>query len=365
VISFETEYSCIAVTGLHRGENPQSGSATIRSIRRIYPSIKIVGLCYDPMESGIYSKEYDYADETYLLPLPYKGHDVLYDRLRDILLISKFDLVIPCLDSEIENFINIKNRLRDVGVSVILPTKISHNLRSKLNLPNFCKVNGISIPDTQIVNNINEAYSFAENYGYPIYVKGRFYEAHLAYSFQQIEEYFQKIRSVWGLPIIVQQCLLGEEYNVIGLGDGKGSISEYCQIRKLLRTSTGKGFAGVVILDPILKKLSEKIINKLSWKGPFELEFIKPSHASYYLLEINPRFPAWVDFPSQLGCNLPAKLIAMFEGKKEELSQHCKPGNIFVRHCIDIAGDMSEFADLCIDGVKTSNPNSLSSKISQ
>lgn len=362
---FETKYNCVAVTGLHRGENPQSGSAIIRSIRRAYPSIKIIGLCYDPMESGIYSKEYDYADESYLLPLPFKGHDILYDRLKDILLISKFDLVIPCLDSEIENFINIKNRLNKIGVSVILPTSISHNLRSKLNLPSFCKDNGINVPDTQVVNNIDEAYYFAEKNGYPFYVKGRFYEAHLAYSLQQIEEYFLKIRSVWGLPVIVQQCLLGEEYNVIGLGDGKGSISEYCQIRKLLRTSTGKGFAGVVILDPILKKISQKIIKKLNWIGPFELEFIKPSHASYYLLEINPRFPAWVDFPSQLGCNLPAKLISMLEGNKEELSKHCKPGNIFVRHCIDIAGDMSELADLCIDGVKISKPSSFSSKICQ
>jgi carbamoyl-phosphate synthase large subunit len=34
----------VAVTGLHRGDNPQPGASVIRSLRRLYPDLGIVGL---------------------------------------------------------------------------------------------------------------------------------------------------------------------------------------------------------------------------------------------------------------------------------------------------------------------------------
>lgn len=347
-----SQYSCVAVTGLHRGDNPQSGSATIRSIRRAYPDMKIIGLCYDPMESGVYSNEHDNADEMYLLPLPFMGPRALLERLKDIILISKIDMIIPCLDSEIDNYIAIKVELLNLGVAIHLPSKKSHRLRSKAYLPKLCGAIQVNVPDTCVVNNISDAYVFAENNGYPIYIKGRLYEAYLSYDYQQINENYNKIKANWGLPILAQQCLIGEEYNVIGIGDGNGGIITFCQIRKLLRTSAGKGFAGVVIDDLILVKLTEKIIKKLVWNGPFELEFIKIASGIYYLLEVNPRFPAWVDFPSQLGCNMPAALMAGQSANMAEITKICQPGKMFVRHCIDIAGDMADFADLSIDGMR-------------
>jgi carbamoyl-phosphate synthase large subunit len=240
----------------------------------------------------------------------------------------------------------------EFGVKINLPSIYSLSLRSKENLPILCEEIGISYPRTLVANNFYDASKFAEENGYPIYIKGHFYEAHLSYNAQQIEDIFIKLKYDWGLPIIAQQCLFGEEYNVTGIGDGSGNISVFCEIRKLLRTKNGKGFAGVVIDDPALFLNSLKIIKRLNWNGPFELEFIKSNNGIYYLIEMNPRFPAWVDFPSQLGCNMPAALMNAPTSSGLEKNQICAPGKMFIRHCIDLAGDMSDFADLSIDGMK-------------
>ena len=56
----------IAVSGLHRGENPQPGAAVIASLRRRFPGLRLVGLSYDPLESGLYGQGADLSLKTML-----------------------------------------------------------------------------------------------------------------------------------------------------------------------------------------------------------------------------------------------------------------------------------------------------------
>jgi carbamoyl-phosphate synthase large subunit len=92
-----TKQLSIAVSGLHRGDNPQPGPAVIRSIRRRYPSAQIIGLSYDLLESGLFSKS-DGVDAAFLMPFPTKGPNALLERLDEISQIYPLDMVIPCLD---------------------------------------------------------------------------------------------------------------------------------------------------------------------------------------------------------------------------------------------------------------------------
>ena len=49
----KSKIKAVAVTGLHRGENPQPGAAVIASLRRAFPNLRVVGLSYDPLESSL------------------------------------------------------------------------------------------------------------------------------------------------------------------------------------------------------------------------------------------------------------------------------------------------------------------------
>ena len=47
------------------------------------------------------------------------------------------------------------------------------------------------------------------------------------------------------------------------------------------------------------------------WRGPFELECMAGDD-HVHLIEINPRFPAWVYLATGVGLNLPSRLLRAF-----------------------------------------------------
>ena len=119
----------------------------------------------------------------------------------------------------------------------------------------------------------------------------------------------------------MQEPLIGTEFNVMGLGDGAGGLLGSCAVRKLIISDKGKGNGSVVVRDLRLDEITRRVMAATRWSGPFELEFIRDQRDDgYRLIEINPRFPAWVGFPTQLGANFrrhgpalsPARRVAKF-----------------------------------------------------
>lgn len=350
----------VAVTGLHRGENPQPGSAVIASMRRRFPALRVIGLSYDPLESGQYTQERDRVDAAYLVPYPKLGPETLLERLDAISKKDRFDIVIPCLDSELPNYIKLRPELKKRGIECVLPTEQSLAQRSKESLAKLCHRIKVPVPATLASSDPALLARFVEQIGYPAYIKGRFYEAHLVHSPVELYAAFNEIMAVWGGPVLAQEVALGEEYNVVGLGDGRGAITGSCSIRKMLRTKSGKGFAGVVVSDPDLDDSVRRVIRALRWNGPFELEFIKTPGKPHQLFEMNPRFPAWVDFPSQIGCNLPARLVERMLRVGSAPVRRCAPGEMFIRHCVDVVGNIADLAQLASTGERPSGKQAQS-----
>lgn len=346
----------VAVSGLHRGENPQPGASVATSLRRAFPSLRIVGLSYDPMESALYGHGADRPDAAYLIPFPGAGPRALLERLDMIRAEEDIGFIIPCLDSEIANFCALQSELRDRGIQCILPAESSFEQRHKSNLYGFCRDKGIPAPRTLVAADPEEVVECAKEIGYPVYIKGRLYHAHLVHSREGLAAAYEEIVNTWGWPIIVQENLVGEEYDVTGVGNGRGGIDASCSIRKLLRTANGKGFAGIVVANPALDALSQHIVRALKWNGPFELEFVKVAGRPHALMEINPRFPAWIDFPSQIGCNLPALLFDRLLKHRPRKLDPCEPGRMFVRHSVDLAGDFADFAAMASVGRRVFSP---------
>jgi len=346
----------IAVTGLHRGDNPQPGASVIRSMRRCYPGLRVVALSYDPLESGLYSHNIDHVDAIYLLPFPMKGPEILLDRMRYIHGKEKFQFLVPCLDSEIDNFLTIYPELKKLGITAMLPSKSALDLRAKENLGGFCARHAIPGPRTYAANDVATLSRYAAEIGYPVYVKGKYYEAFLVYSQVDLAQHFDAIARVWGVPVLVQEALFGDEYDVVGLADCDSEVVGSCAIRKLLRTSSGKGFGGIVVHDRKLDSAVTQIIKSLRWQGPFEIEFLKMPRRPHLLFEINPRFPAWVDFPAQIGCNLPAYLLGLLRDEVAVKLERCDAGQMFIRHSLDLVADIAELAKLSSDGEYVAGP---------
>ena len=189
-----------------------------------------------------------------------------------------------------------------------------------------------------------------EEFEFPVMVKGKFYGAWLAYNKEQISGYFHKIASKWGLPVILQQFIRGTEVNVVALGDGTGRTVAAVSMRKQFITDKGKAWSGITILDPKMAEITRDLIGKTKWRGGMELEMIKTSSAEYYLIEINPRIPAWVYLAVGAGQNIPEALVNLSLGMEVPTMDTYQPGKMFIRYSWDLLGDIGQFEQITMNG---------------
>ena len=82
-----------------------------------------------------------------------------------------------------------------------------------------------------------------------------------------------------------------------------------------------------------------------------ELELIRSDDDEFYLIEINPRIPAWVYLAVGAGQNLPEAMVKLALGMNVKPYTDYKKGIIFVRYSFDLITDINEFEKLSISGI--------------
>ena len=162
--------------------------------------------------------------------------------------------------------------------------------------------------------------------------------------------HFNKISAKWGLPIIIQEFVKGTEVNVIALGDGKGNTVGAVPMRKQYITDKGKAWGGITLSDEKMLSLTHKIIKATNWRGGMELELIKTTNNELYVIEINPRIPAWVYLAVGSGQNLPAALVKLALGRAVQPFKKYDVGRMFVRYSWDMIVGLEEFESLSTKG---------------
>ena len=338
----------VAVTGLNAIDSPGPGVAVIRALRDGLPGVRIIGLSYETLEPGIYL--HDVVDKTYQIPYPSAGAEALMGRLRYIHEKENLKVIIPNFDAELYNFIKIGASLRSLGIETFLPTFEQFEARDKINLYKFGEKYGLHVPKDKIIYQVGELYACAEEFGYPLVVKGKFYDAVVAYTMEQAQKAFYKLSAKWGFPIIVQQFISGTEINVAVLGDGNGTAISVIPMRKLYITDKGKAWAGITLEDESLIQLAQTFVSATKWKGGCELEIMRSADGKPYIMEINPRFPAWIYLSAGAGQNQPASLVKLAIGEKVEPFKEYQVGKIFIRYAWDHIMDVSEFQQISAFG---------------
>lgn len=332
----------IAVTALNAIDSPGPGVAVIRAIRECKDiDARIIGLSYEALEPGLYM--HDLVDKTYQIPYPSAGTDSLMGRLMYIHEIENIDLIIPNFDAELFNFIKLKDKLSDMGIRSFLPDLDQFEARDKMKLYDFGQKHDLLVPADKVIFQAKDLSKAAEDFSYPLVVKGKFYDAIIANTYEQAEKAFYKIQAKWGLPIIVQEFINGTEINIAALGDGNGNAISVIPMRKLYITDKGKAWAGITLDDENHIALARKFIKVTKWRGGCELEIMQTADGKPYIMEVNPRFPAWIYLTAAAGQNQPADLVKMAMGQKLEPHTEYEVGKIFVRYAWDLITDIKEF----------------------
>ncbi len=341
----------VAVTGMNCSpESPGPGYAVARCIRE-HPEFegKIIGLGYDVLDAGLYARSI--CDAGYLVPYPSAGNAVLLERLKELHSIEHIDVIIPCLDAEIQNFIGLRQELLDMGIRMLIPSRDQFQLRAKDKLSEFCKSIGVLTPESKTITNPS-FFDDCQNQGweYPLMVKGIFYDAAMARNPVEAKAIFSKMVHSWGFPVLVQKLVHGDEFDLSAIGNGHCDMLGAVMMRKRALTEKGKAWAGVTVIEPGIAEVAGKIIRGLSWRGPFEIEVMRTHDEKVYLIEINPRFPAWIYLSHAVGRNLPVALLKVLAGQLEPEFAKPQTGTFFIRHAQELIVQLNDFESMLIDG---------------
>ncbi len=332
----------IAVTGLNAIDSPGPGVAVIRALRECPDfEVCIIGLSYEALEPGIYM--HDIVDKTYQIPYPSSGSENLLHRMQQIHAIEHLDLVIPNFDAELFNFIKLRNEFEKMGIHTFLPELEQFESRHKAALYKFGKKHHLKVPEDRLIFQVSDLLNAADELDYPLVIKGKYYDATVANNKEEAQKAFYQIQSKWGLPVVAQRYIRGTEINIAALGDGKGNSISVVPMRKLYITDKGKAWAGITIEDSSFIDLAHKFIKATKWRGGCELEIMQSVDGTAYIMEVNPRFPAWIYLTAAAGQNQPAALVKMALGEEVLPFKAYSVGKMFIRYSWDLITDVGEF----------------------
>jgi carbamoyl-phosphate synthase large subunit len=352
------ELITVAITGMNaRADNPGPGVAVARCLAESQRyQVRLIGLAYDALDPGLYLD--GLFDATYLLPYPAAGEEAFFERLSAVQAAERIDVLIPCLDAEIPVCMALTERLAAIGIRTFLPDAAQFALRAKDRLAEAASQAQVSMPKTaRVASPAFFERCAREGWTWPIVVKGVFYDAVVAHDAAQAAAAWHRLVGQWGHPVLAQRHIVGEEYNLTALGDGTGGLLGPVMMKKRAVTDKGKAWAGVCVGDDALLAASQRLVEALRWRGPLEIEGIRDRTGAWHLLEINPRFPAWIYFAHGAGCNLPEGLLDMALGRTCPPFAEPRIGSMFIRYAQEVVLSMSAFAAVVTGGGRQQTEN--------
>ena len=233
----------VAISGMSVAATLAPGMPVARALHSA-PEFRgrLVGFSYDPLDPPSYDAEL--LSHSFLFPFPMYGPERLLARLTEIHARVPLTAIIPTLDSELANYIQIESQLRAMGIGIILPSAEAFNLRSKTELPGIAERTGLRVPHSMPADSLAEALQVSQEFDYPFVVKGNLHGATVIHTGNQLAPAVEQHASRWGYPVVLQEYVPGVEYDVAALGDGHGELLGAVPMKKLQIDDRGKAWGG-------------------------------------------------------------------------------------------------------------------------
>ncbi|HEY9670758.1 MAG TPA: ATP-grasp domain-containing protein [Waterburya sp.] len=270
------------------------------------------------------------ADQGFLLP-PVNHIDYL-DTLLELCQQQQVRLLIPLNDLELPLLARERDRFLKIGTLVIISSpEVIDTCYDKWATFQFLKSQGIPTAKTYLsLVEVRQALARGE-IAFPLVVKPRWGSASIGIEYPEDDEeldlayrFVKKILARTFLSqvstsdpeksVLIQERLSGQEYGLDVINDLDGCyINTFVKHKLVMRA--GETDRAVTVENDQLKKLGEKIGQKLSHVGNLDCDAIAGSQG-LYVLEMNPRFGGGYPFSHIAGANLPAALIAWSNGEQ-------------------------------------------------
>jgi len=337
----------VAVTGFISGDSPQPGVNVARSLKSATNGqVTIIALDSFPLTPSL--GLHTWVDEIYIMPPPHLGPDVMLDFMQKLIHERTLDLLIPNNDAEVEIFALLKEDLHRLGLDLVLPPYETVSKRAKVNFHLFAQKLGYAVPETQVLRAPDDLWK-ANQFGYPVVLKGAYSDVYLARCFDDVLAYFSRLADRYGMPVLCQQFIEGDEYSIVAVADWQSDVVGAVAIRKLGITEKGKTWAAVTVEAPILMGMMANLVKDLGWIGPVEVELIRAEKTGeFFIIEVNPRFPAWVYLSVVAGQNLPLTVVELAGKRSVAQLPPYRPGVMFIRAFLEAIFTVDDLGALLV-----------------
>ncbi len=300
----------IYVSGLYCGGNPQPGVGIVRSLRVAFPTAILVGVEYSSRVSGIHFDELD--DLWIQRPWDELDLDVWGERVRDTL--DSGGLWISGSDLEA---MWLADLLPDGHPNLLTPPS---SALKRITKPEVIGARGlpIAVPDYLSTDHSDwELHAFCRAHDWRVWLKGPYYDASRTPTWDSFVACRAALKKVWSTErLFLQKHVSGYEESIM-LSAYRGELLGAVSMKKRDVTAEGKTWAGEIAdLPAELLAPLKTMVQHLNWTGGGELEMVRDCADKLWLLEMNPRFPAWVHGSTLAGDNLPALLVEAASGRK-------------------------------------------------
>ena len=341
----------VAVSGVSTYDVVNAGLGVARALRMVPHIGSIYGLGYGTFDSGLYRPEL--FDSAYRLQVS-EQPEALFERVRAIHAATPFDVLIPCLDGEILRFIEIRDALGELGVKTLLPSRAAFERRSKPCLftdAPIARYQGFDVPETLSVRSEKDIERALEKLGTPVVLKGAISHAIPAENLGEARAAWDRLHEKGYAEALVQAFVEGERFAVAAVCDARHQAVSAMTIKKLRVCDRGSTWSAGIVAQPALEAGFAAYLRALEWVGPVEGEFIRDKMTErFQLIEVNPRFTAWIVFSAHLGLNHPYAAVRCALGLPVET--HASADDlVFMRACEDAPLSNSAFAAIATKGV--------------
>jgi diaminopimelate decarboxylase len=293
----------IYISGLYNGTNPQPGVGMARSLRQAYPCAKLIGAEYSNRCSGIHWQDFD---EVWLQrpweEINLRLHAAAIGEILDsgAYWISASDLEILWLAREFpEGHKNLLAPPMSALKQTSKPAILAHRTLP-FEIPPFVNT---KLSDWDL-------HEFCRKNDWKVWLKGPYYEAVRVRTWAEFENSRRVLTKAWATQKLFLQAHVTGYEESIAFAAYQGELLAAAHMKKRDLTELNKTWSGEVtpVCAEILESLRETV-REIKWTGGAELEMVRDADDKLWLLEWNPRFPAWIHGATIAGENIVAALI--------------------------------------------------------
>jgi diaminopimelate decarboxylase len=293
----------ILIVGVDSGPDPHPGVGVACSLRSAYPSCELVALDRSPQSSGL---NWPGFDKCIVLP----SRSIFAQRCASL---GPNEYLIPCDDGEICRLAaDVQGNKR-----VLMPSiRCLRQIRKPAQA--VARFLGVEAPRSILIPaKLQSLDTFLQKCTGHVWRKGRVTGAERVKQETVLSsrEFVTGNSESLSMDELLQAHVEGS-LEVLSFAAYWGRFLNGVWMVKKGVTSRGKTWSGIVTqLSEEWRLRLESLVRRFAWHGGGELEFIRDSHARLWLIDINPRFPAWIHGSTVCGINLPGELLSAASGR--------------------------------------------------